>query len=117
MGLKLNGRGGQLVSVGELVTERRVAEQKSIYHKNLKPVVYVTADVAGVVESPVYAILDLWPKIAELELPEGYSMEQHTASQPFDTERFGAEVFEGGGAVAAAHGHLGEPSVVSISSG
>jgi hypothetical protein len=30
---------------------------KSIYHKNLMPVTYVIGDVAGVVESPVYAIL------------------------------------------------------------
>ena len=36
-------------------------EDKSIYHKNLMPVVYVTADVAGAIESPVYAILKLSP--------------------------------------------------------
>jgi multidrug efflux pump subunit AcrB len=63
-------------------------EQKSIYHKNLKPVVYVTADVAGVIESPVYAILKLGPEIADMELPEGYAMEQYTASQPFFTDRY-----------------------------
>ena len=33
-------------------------EDKSIYHKNLMPVTYVTADVAGAMESPVYAILE-----------------------------------------------------------
>jgi len=52
------------------------------------PVVYVTADVAGSIESPVYAILDLGPKLARLQLPEGYALEQHTASQPFRSDRF-----------------------------
>jgi len=32
------------------------ARDKSIYHKNLMPVTYVIGDVAGVIESPVYAI-------------------------------------------------------------
>jgi multidrug efflux pump subunit AcrB len=88
LALKIAGRNGDLVSVGELVHVEHGLEDKSIYHKNLMPVVYVTADVAGEIESPVYAILALGPKIAALELPEGYELAQHTASQPFSTERF-----------------------------
>jgi multidrug efflux pump subunit AcrB len=87
-GMKLVGRGGQLVSLGELARPELVVEDKSIYHKNLMPVVYVTADVAGAVESPVYAILSLGPKIDAMKLPEGYSMEQHTASQPFLSDKY-----------------------------
>ena len=44
-----------------LVRVERDIEDKSIYHKNLMPVTYVTADVAGAIESPVYAILKLGP--------------------------------------------------------
>ena len=40
--------------------------EPSIYHKNLMPVTYVTADVAGAMESPVYAILKLGPGIAKI---------------------------------------------------
>jgi multidrug efflux pump subunit AcrB len=40
----------------KLAEVRELKNDKSIYHKNLMPVVYVTADVAGEVESPVYAI-------------------------------------------------------------
>jgi multidrug efflux pump subunit AcrB len=46
------------------------------------PVTYVTADVAGAMESPVYAILALTPKIDGLRIPEGYRLEQFTAAQP-----------------------------------
>ena len=43
------------------------------------PVIYVTADVAGAIESPVYAILKLAPAIERIQLPEGYRIEQHMA--------------------------------------
>jgi multidrug efflux pump subunit AcrB len=88
MSLKIAGRGGNLVSVGELVRPERVTEERSIYHKNLMPVVYVTADVAGAIESPVYAILALSPQVEAMTLKEGYALEQHTAAQPFRGDRF-----------------------------
>ncbi|MCZ2080518.1 MAG: efflux RND transporter permease subunit [Bryobacterales bacterium] len=86
--LKVRGGMGQLVPLRELVSIEPAIADKSIYHKNLMPVTYVTADVAGAMESPVYAILALGPKIAGIKLPEGYSVEQHTASQPFDDSRY-----------------------------
>ena len=86
--LRVAGKGGQLVSVGELVRTKRVVEDKSIYHKNLMPVVYVTADVAGAIESPVYAILALDRELDKLPVPGGYRLEQHTAHQPSSTERY-----------------------------
>ncbi len=52
------------------------------------PVVYVTADVAGAIESPVYAILALSPQIEAMPLREGYALDQHTAAQPFRGDRF-----------------------------
>ncbi|WP_246805234.1 hypothetical protein [Desulfosarcina cetonica] len=52
------------------------------------PVVYVTADVAGAKESPVYAILELRKKIDAITMPEGYHIKQHTASLPDSDRRF-----------------------------
>jgi multidrug efflux pump subunit AcrB len=88
LALHVTGRSGDQVSLGELVHPEQVLADRSIYHKNLMPVVYVTADVAGAIESPVYAILQLSPKIAAMRLPEGYSLEQYTAHQPFRTDRY-----------------------------
>ncbi len=45
-----------LIPLRELVTLERTTTDKSIYHKNLLPVTYVIGDVAGVMESPAYAI-------------------------------------------------------------
>ncbi|MBU3664814.1 MAG: efflux RND transporter permease subunit [Chthoniobacterales bacterium] len=63
------GSGGTapLVPLRELVRVDKMHEDKSIYHKNLMPVVYVMADVAGEVESPVYAILEMNKRLAGLD--------------------------------------------------
>jgi len=86
--LKVSGRTGQLVSLAELVHSREVTADKSIYHKNLMPVTYVTGDVAGAMESPVYAILKLGPEMDKLKAPEGYAIEQHMAALPTDSEHY-----------------------------
>ena len=47
------------------------------------PVTYVTGDVAGVVESPVYAILQMNKALDRMTLPEGYRFERvHRARRP-----------------------------------
>ena len=84
--LKVQGR--RLVALSELVTPTLVTEDKSIYHKNLMPVTYVTADIAGTMESPVYAILKLGPEIEKFKMPGGYSIEQHMARLPADDARY-----------------------------
>jgi len=61
---------GRLIPLGELVKTKKTTEDKTIYHKNLKRVTYVIADVAGTEESPVYAILKMKDKIQALKLPE-----------------------------------------------
>ncbi|MBT7599160.1 MAG: efflux RND transporter permease subunit, partial [Gemmatimonadetes bacterium] len=75
------------IPLGELVTVETSLGERNIYHKNLLPVVYVTADVGGQYESPVYAILSLSSALEELEIPEGYQIEQHTAQLPADDSR------------------------------
>ncbi len=76
------------VALSELTRSRQITVEKSIYHKNLMPVTYVTADVAGAMESPVYAILALMPEIAKLRIPQGYEVEQETAALPADASRY-----------------------------
>jgi multidrug efflux pump subunit AcrB len=80
--LKMKSPDGSLVPLSSVVQAELTAPEKSIYHKNLMPVVYVIGDVAGAKESPVYAILEMQKKIAALQLPEGYEIAQHTAGLP-----------------------------------
>jgi multidrug efflux pump subunit AcrB len=80
--------GTRRVSVGELTRVARADEPPSLYHKNLQPVTYVTADLAGRNESPVYAIFAMNEAIARLTLPEGYGLDVFNAAQPFDTSKY-----------------------------
>ena len=76
-----------LVPLRELVRIEEAVEDKSIYHKNLMPTVYVLADVAGVVESPVYAILEINKRLAELQAKDFGGavggVEVYNATMPF----------------------------------
>jgi len=80
--VRVMGRQGNLVPLGELVRVKEEIAEKSIYHKNLMPVVYVTADVAGKVESPVYAILSINKALDKLRIPGGNKLARYVASQP-----------------------------------
>jgi multidrug efflux pump subunit AcrB len=51
-------------------------------------VTYVTGDVAGVVESPVYAILQMNTALDRLTLPEGYAFDVFTATPPTDSSKY-----------------------------
>jgi multidrug efflux pump subunit AcrB len=73
LGLRVHGASGQpgrdFVPLREVVRVERRRVEKSIYHKNLVPVTYVTGDVFGREESPAYAILKMRSRIREA-LPE-----------------------------------------------
>jgi multidrug efflux pump subunit AcrB len=80
-----------LVPMGELVKVQRTITEKSIYHKNLMPVTYVIGDVAGVVESPVYAILKMNKALRALDTRAfggtGAPLEIYNAHLPFSDAR------------------------------
>ena len=87
-GLHVTGRDGHTVSLSELLRPVHMKADRNIYHKNLQRVVYVAADLAGAIESPVYAMLALQPRLDALTMPDGSHLEQLTAAQPKRTDRY-----------------------------
>ncbi len=79
--------GSPLVPLRELVKVEHVTVEKSRYHKNLMPVTYVIGDVAGVVESPVYAIFQMNEALKKLDTRafggSGAELKILNASMPF----------------------------------
>ena len=79
--------GSPLVPLRELVKVEHVTVEKSRYHKNLMPVTYVIGDVAGIVESPVYAIFQMNEALKKLDTREfggsGAELQILNASMPF----------------------------------
>jgi multidrug efflux pump subunit AcrB len=76
-----------LVPLRELVRIEKTITDKSIYHKNLMPVTYVIGDVAGIVESPVYAIFKMNNALRALDTREfggtGAKVAIYNAHLPF----------------------------------
>jgi multidrug efflux pump subunit AcrB len=82
----VQSRQGTLVPLGDLVRVETTTIPKSRYRRNLKPLVYVIGDVAGQLESPGYAILDMKKRISEIELSGGMHLDQHFTAQPQNTD-------------------------------
>jgi multidrug efflux pump subunit AcrB len=82
--------GAPLVPLRELVKVEHVTVEKSRYHKNLMPVTYVIGDVAGVVESPVYAIFRMNEALRKLDTREfggsGAELKILNAAMPFSDD-------------------------------
>ncbi|MDE5416537.1 efflux RND transporter permease subunit [Labilibaculum sp. DW002] len=73
---------GQLIPLGDIVEIKEKIKEKSIYRKNQKRVVYVTADVAGKLESPVYGIMGISENLGEIQVPQGFSLTEEYTQQP-----------------------------------
>jgi multidrug efflux pump subunit AcrB len=77
-----------LVPLNELTRVDPGVIEQTIFHKNLKPVVYVTGDVAGGEESPIYAMLKLDKKLNSLKSPGGQKVERYMTRQPFLADHY-----------------------------
>jgi multidrug efflux pump subunit AcrB len=86
--LKIKGSQGNMIPVSDLVKVVQDTLQKTIYRKDQKRVVYVTADMAGALESPVYAILGMNQKLAKMNVPKGYKVNELYMEQPTDESDF-----------------------------
>ena len=82
--LKIKGSQGNMIPISDLVKVRKDTLQKTIYRKDQKRVVYVTADMAGTLESPVYAILGMNEKLSKMKIPKGYKINELYMEQPTD---------------------------------
>ena len=84
----VHAKDGRMIPLSELVKVEKTTADYWIYHKNLMPVVYVTGEVSGKEESPVYAILKMKKKIEKLDIGEGYRLKQRFTNLPFLDNRY-----------------------------
>ena len=82
--LRVRSRNDQLVPVSELVEVRDVGREKTIYHKDLLPVVYVVGDMGGQLDSPLYGMFDIRSQINGMALKEGGTLGEWFIRQPAD---------------------------------
>ncbi|MCJ7801677.1 MAG: efflux RND transporter permease subunit, partial [Candidatus Marinimicrobia bacterium] len=86
--LKIKGSQGNVIPISDLVKVNKETLQKTIYRKDQKRVVYVLADMAGELESPVYAILGMNEKLQKIEVPKGYKINELYMDAPTEESDF-----------------------------
>jgi len=82
--LKVRSREGSLVPLSEVVQVVNVQRDHPIHHKDLLPVVYVTGDMAGDLDSPLYGMFGINGKTSGMELEQGGALESYFFKQPSD---------------------------------
>ena len=65
--LRVAGHGDSLVPLAEIVNVQDSEWEQTIYHKDLLPVVFVTGDMAGRFDSPLYGMFDM---VGDVELDQ-----------------------------------------------
>ena len=87
LALTVRGAAGQLVPIRELVTVSDTVREQPVHHKNLLPVNYVVADMAGRVDSPLYGMFQMRGAIGALPTPGGGTLQEHFIHAPQDALR------------------------------
>ncbi|HXH03840.1 MAG TPA: efflux RND transporter permease subunit [Candidatus Competibacteraceae bacterium] len=87
LALRVRAASGHLVPLSEVVSVKHAAWEPVIYHKDLLPVVYVMADEAGRLDSPLYGMFELIGPLAAGELG-GQRLSQHFTAQPETLDSF-----------------------------
>ena len=80
--LTVRSRSGELVVLSELVEVIPTTREQTIHHKDLLPVAYVTGDMGGGVDSPLYGMFGIRARVAGQPLPEGGVLGETFISQP-----------------------------------
>ena len=87
LALKVRGGQGQLVPLSELVRVEKATWDGAIHHKDGLPVVYVTADEAGELDSPLYGMFGIVGQLGDHKVA-GQQLAQTFITQPADTSGY-----------------------------
>jgi multidrug efflux pump subunit AcrB len=91
----VRGASGATVPLAELVDVREGQREKTRYRKDLLPVTYVVADVAGGSDSPLYGMFGARAAVRALDVPHGAALDERFISAPSDPYRAYALKWDG----------------------
>ena len=85
--LGVRGASGRLVPVRELVSVSDTEREQPVIHKDLLPVNFVTADMAGRLDSPLYGMFGMRSEIRNIRTPDATALNEYFIHQPEDAWR------------------------------
>jgi multidrug efflux pump subunit AcrB len=88
LNIKVHGAKGAMVPLSELLTIVHGRREHAIYHKDLLPVVFVTGDMAGKLDSPLYGMFSIYAQLNKTPIENGETVKQFLLQQPDDPYRY-----------------------------
>jgi multidrug efflux pump subunit AcrB len=90
LNIKVHGAKGAMVPLSELLTIVHGQREHAIYHKDLLPVVFVTGDMAGKLDSPLYGMFSIYAQLNKTPIAaeNGETLSQYLLKQPDDPYRY-----------------------------
>ena len=82
--LTVRGNDGNLVPLSELIEVMPSSREKTIYHKDLLPVVFVVGDTGGKLDSPLYGLFEMRGALKDKPLAQGGTLSEYFIHQPAD---------------------------------
>ncbi len=82
--LRVRSLQGGLVPLSEIAQVRKAIRDQTIHHKDLLPVVYVTGDVTGAADSPMYGLRAVAATLATTPVEDGTPVRQYLTQPPED---------------------------------
>jgi len=73
---------GGLVPLAELGRFKRITKDPILFHKDLRPVEFVTGEVTGRLGAPIYGMLAIEDLLADYTAPDGVSPKSHYIGPP-----------------------------------
>ncbi len=80
--LRVKSLQGSLVPLSEIASVRQTSRENAIYHKDLQQVVYVTGDMAGELDSPLYGMFAIFGELMAEPLKFGATINQFLINPP-----------------------------------
>ena len=82
--LTVRGANGNLIPLSEVIEVVPSEREKTIYHKDLLPVVFVVGDMGGKLDSPLYGLFGMRGELSGRDLKEGGTLSEYFIKQPGD---------------------------------
>ncbi|AJQ93637.1 efflux RND transporter permease subunit [Gynuella sunshinyii] len=82
LALRVRSQNGQLVPLSDLITVQPTTREHAIYHKDMLPVVFVTGDMAGELDSPLYGMAEIFLALGDKIFDNGQSLKQYLINPP-----------------------------------
>ncbi|MCW8916094.1 MAG: efflux RND transporter permease subunit [Magnetovibrio sp.] len=89
--LPIPSTSGSMIPLSELGRFERVQQDHLIFHKDLRPVEFVTGEVAGRLAAPIYGMFEVEDLLVDYVTPDGVKLEANYISPPEGSFKSGFE--------------------------